>query len=475
MVKALKAPDYSFTFSELRFMTGRTKAELVPNLSTFIDKNKKIKLNIPLLSSAMQSVTGPDLAIALAKAGGLGVIYCSQPIQEEVVMVKQVKNHRAAFITNPTTINENATINNLLDLYRVYHLKHYPVISKGGLFKGFTTYSRNMELLSESEKNKQIIIEDYGQIEGRLLEVNQDDVKDFFVSNLGVKCVPIVYKGKLQALSFSKDLVEARDNPDQSLDDKGQLMVAGAINTSDYADRVPALVKAGADLLVIDSSDGFSDYQRETLEFIKSNYDLPVIAGNVIDERGYQFLVDAGADCVKVGIGGGSICITQEVKGIGRGQAKSVYELSKLVEQNEVPIISDGGISHDVDIIKALALGANAVMMGRKFAGFEESNGKIAEINGTKMKSYYGEGTNRAQNWQRYGHKLDVEEGVEAFVPFAGPLKKGVNETVGLLKLIMRNIGAYNLDELHQETIMEYVSEGSRAEGKPHDVTVYHG
>ncbi|MFA5406586.1 MAG: IMP dehydrogenase [Candidatus Nanoarchaeia archaeon] len=474
MVLKLTAPDdYSFTFSELRFMTGLTKRDCKPDTRTYLDKDKKIKLNIPLLSSAMQSVSGPKLAIALAEAGGLGVIYCSQPIDTEAEMIKQVKTHKAAFIINPTTINYDATINDLLNLYKIHHSKHYPVIDGEGLFKGFATYSMNMELLSDSEKNSSILIEDYGCLDGKL-DVKQDDVKQFFTKNLKVKCVPIVYQKKLQAVSFSKDLVEAQNNPDQFFDSKGRLMVAGAINTKDYEARVPALVDAGVDVLLIDSSDGFSEYQADAINFVKNNYNLPIVAGNVIDKRGYQYLVDAGADCVKVGIGGGSICITQEVKGIGRGQAKAVYEISKSVEQAGVPIISDGGIAQDVDILKALALGANAVMMGRKFAGFEESPTKTMEIGGAKMKPYWGEGTNRAQNWQRYGHKLDVEEGVEAFVPFSGPLKQGVNETVIMLKQIMCNLGVYDINQLHQETIIEYVSEGSRAEGKPHDVKLFH-
>ena len=471
MVKELRAPDYSFTFGELRFMPGLTK-DKEPDLRTFLDKDRKFNLNIPLMSAAMQAVTGPDLAIALAKAGGIGVIYCSQPPENEADMVRDVKSHRAAFITNPVTISSDSVINDLISLHERWNSKHYPVVDDGR-FKGFATYSRNMELLSDAEKMKPIIVEDYGMIEGPLSNVSQEDVVEFFRNNLKIKCVPIVYDGKLEALSFSRDMVEERNNPYQLLDERRRLKVIGAINTRDYEKRAELLINEGVDGLLIDSSDGYSEYQAKTIKFVKKNWDIILICGNVVNKEGYEYLARAGADSIKVGIGGGSICITQQVKGMGRGQAKAVYETSRMIREYGVPVISDGAITSDADIVKALALGSNAVMMGRYFAGFAESPTSVVEVNGRKVKPYWGEGSNKARNWQRYGHKLDVEEGVEGYVFYAGSLKEGVGRTINLMKEIMKNIGAYSIQEIHENTVMEYVSDGSRKEGEVHDLLKY--
>ncbi len=286
-------------------------------------------------------------------------------------------------------------------------------------------------------------------------------------------------------LVFRKDYDSHKSNPNEMLDAHKRYQVGAGINTRDYAERVPALVEAGADVLCIDSSEGYSDWQKFTLEWIREHYgdSVKVGAGNVVDAEGFRFLADAGADFIKIGIGGGSICITREQKGIGRGQATATIEVAKARDEYfeetgvYIPICSDGGIVYDHHLTLALAMGADFVMLGRYFARFDESPTNKVNINGSYMKEYWGEGSARARNWQRYdlgGDKkgMSFEEGVDSYVPYAGTLKDNVDLTLSKVKSTMCNCGALTIPELQEKAKLTVVSSTSIVEGGAHDVVL---
>jgi len=295
--------------------------------------------------------------------------------------------------------------------------------------------------------------------------------------------LPIVNdEGRLCAFVFRKDYDTHKKNENELIDSSKRYMVGAGINTRDYAERVPALLEAGADVLCIDSSEGFSEWQKITIDYIRKNYgdSVKVGAGNVVDGDGFRFLAEAGADFVKVGIGGGAICITREQKGIGRGQATALIEVAKARDEYYketgvyVPICSDGGIVHDYHVTLALAMGADFIMLGRYFARFDESPTKRVNVNGSYMKEYWGEGSARARNWQRYDmggdKKLSFEEGVDSFVPYAGSLKDNVNLTLSKVRSTMCNCGALTIPELQEKAKITLVSSTSIVEGGAHDV-----
>ena len=285
-------------------------------------------------------------------------------------------------------------------------------------------------------------------------------------------------------LVFRKDYESHKEYPNELLDKHKRFLVGAGINTRDYETRVPALIEAGVDVLCIDSSEGFTEWQKMTIEWIKSHYgdSVKVGAGNVVDEDGFNFLADAGADFIKIGIGGGSICITRETKGIGRGQASAVIDVAKARDAyfertgEYVPICSDGGIVFDHHISLALAMGADFVMLGRYFSRFEEAPSNKVMLNGSYYKEYWGEGSNRARNWQRYDmggdKKLSFEEGVDSYVPYAGSLKDNVALTIAKVKSTMCNCGSLNIKEFQDKAKLTLVSSTSIVEGGAHDVIV---
>ena len=289
---------------------------------------------------------------------------------------------------------------------------------------------------------------------------------------------------RLKYMVFRKDYTDNKENVSELIDPEKRYVVGAGINTRDYAERVPALIEAGADVLCIDSSEGFSEWQKITLEYIHKNFGdhIKVGAGNVVDREGFRFLAEAGADFIKVGIGGGSICITREQKGIGRGQATSIIDVVAARDEYYqetgiyIPICSDGGIVHDYHVTLALAMGADFVMLGRYFARFDESPTNRVKIKGNYLKEYWGEGSSRARNWQRYDmggeKKLSFEEGVDSYVPYAGSLKDNVKVTLDKVRSTMCNCGALTIDELHKNAKLTLVSSTSIVEGSSHDVIV---
>ena len=485
--------ELSRTFNEYLLIPGYTSCECRPeniSLKTPLVKFRKgekpaIEMSIPMVSAIMQSVSNDTMAIALAKAGGISFIYGSQSIENEAAMVARVKAHKAGFVPSDSNVRPDATLADILALKAKTGHSTVAVTEDGtanGHLVGIVS-SRDYRVsrMSLDEKVKDFMTPMSKLItapEGTTLSKANDIIWDNKLNSL-----PIVTKdGRLLAFVFRKDYAEHKENPNELLDSNKRYVVGAGINTRDYKERVPALVAAGADALCIDSSEGFSEWQKITLEWIREQYgdSVKVGAGNVVDRDGFTFLAECGADFVKVGIGGGSICITRETKGIGRGKATAVIEVSKARDEYlektgiYVPICSDGGIVYDHHITLALAMGADFVMLGRYFARFDESPTEKLLFGGTFVKEYWGEGSNRARNWQRYdlggSGKLSFEEGVDSYVPYAGPLKENVERTCMKIKSTMCNCGVFSIPELQKKARLTLVSATSIVEGGAHDV-----
>ena len=483
----------SRTFSEYLLVPGYSSKECrVDNVSlkTPVVKFRKgeepeLTMNIPLVSAIMQAVSGDELAIALAKEGGISFIYGSQSIESQAAMVRKVKSHKAGFVTSDANIRPDQTLRELLELKeRTGHST--TAVTEDGTAEGkmvglVTSRDYRISRMSLDEKvcnfmtpfDKLVYAED-----GVTLSEANNILWDHKLNAL-----PIVDKEqRLTAFVFRKDYNSHKEYPDELLDEHKRYVVGAGINTRDYAERVPALVEAGADVLCIDSSEGYSEWQKMTLDFIREKYGdtVKVGAGNVVDRDGFNYLADAGADFIKIGIGGGSICITREQKGIGRGQASAVIEVAKARDEYYektgvyIPICSDGGIVYDYHMTLALAMGADFLMLGRYFSRFDESPTAKLNINGTYVKEYWGEGSNRARNWQRYDmggdSKLSFEEGVDSYVPYAGPLSDNVRQSLQKVKSTMCNCGQLTIPDLQKNAKLTVVSATSIVEGGAHDV-----
>ncbi len=486
--------DISRTFSEFLLLPNLTTEKCIPenvSLKTPIvkfKKNEEPKLcaNIPMVSAIMQSVSGEEMGVALAREGGIAFIFGSQSIESQAKMVENVKKNKAGFVISDSNVTPDATLRDVVQL--VEKTGHSTVMitddgTEHGKFLGLVTdkdYRLSRDNLDEKIKNFMTAKENlvYAD-EGITLKEANDKIWEKKIS-----CLPILDKeGNLKFLVFRKDYEDRKNNSNSLLDDKKRYVVGAGINTRDYEQRIPALVDAGVDILCIDSSDGYSVWQKNTIDFVRQKYgdNVKIGAGNVVDAQGFRYLAEAGADFVKVGVGGGSICITRETKGIGRGQASAlidvVAERDKYFEETGVyiPVCSDGGIVHDYHITLALALGADFVMMGRYFARFDESPTRVVKKNGSFYKEYWGEGSNRARNWQRYDMggsktKLAFEEGVDSYIPYAGTLKENLAITLEKIKSTMCNCGSITIKELHENARLTLVSSVSIREGGAHDV-----
>jgi len=483
----------SRTFNEYLLIPGLTTKECHPDnvsLKTPLVKYHKestpeLELNIPFVSAIMQSVSDHKMAIALAKNGGLSFIFGSQPIEPQVEMVRKVKKFKAGFVVSDANLKPDNTLADVIALKARTGHSTIGITDSGtsnGKLLGIVT-SRDYR---ETKDNLGTSISDFMTPFTKLvtgkLGISLTEANDIIWENK-LNTLPIIDKDQnLQYFVFRKDYDEHKENPNELLDPNKKLLVGAGINTRDYKERVPLLVEAGADILCIDSSDGFSEWQKETIEFIKNTYNgkVKVGAGNVVDKDGFLYLVEAGADFVKVGIGGGSICITREQKGIGRGQATSLIEVAEARDEYfqqtgiYVPICSDGGIVQDYHMVLALAMGADFIMMGRYFARFDESPTKKLKIGNSYVKEYWGEGSNRARNWQRYdmggNESLKFEEGVDSYVPYAGKLKDNLDITVGKIISTMVSCGALSLPDLEKNAKITLVSSTSIIEGGAHDV-----
>ncbi len=485
----------SRTFSEYLLIPGYSGAEHIPSnvsLKTPLVKYKKgeepsISMNIPLVSAIMQSVSNDTMAIALAKEGGISFIYGSQSIKDQAEMVRRVKNYKAGFVSSDSNIRPDQTLADVIALKE--ELKHSTIAvtddgtPNGKLLGIVTSRDYRVSRMDPSVKVSSFMTpleKLYTAPEGTSLKEANDIIWEHKLNSL-----PIVDKnGRLVSFVFRKDYEQHKENPLELLDSDKRYVVGAGINTRDYAERVPALVEAGADVLCIDSSEGFTEWQRRTIAFIREKYGdkVKVGAGNVVDREGFRFLAEAGADFIKIGIGGGSICITRETKGIGRGQASAVIDVAAARDEYfeetgiYVPICSDGGIVHDYHITLALAMGADFCMLGRYFSRFDESPTNKILINGNYMKEYWGEGSARARNWQRYdlggAAKLSFVEGVDCYVPYAGTLHDNLAVTLSKVRSTMCNCGALTIPELQDKAKLTLVSSVSIVEGGAHDVVV---
>ncbi len=489
-------PEPSHTFSEYLLIPGYTSEDCIPNnvsLRTPLTKYRKgqeepaISLNIPMVSAIMQSVSNDTLAIALAKEGGLSFIFGSQSIESQAAMVARVKSHKAGFVVSASNLTPDATLADVLALKER---------------NGFSTVA----ITDDGTATGKLL----GIVTGRDYRVSRMDgtekVSSFMTPREKMVVAPadttlkaandIIWENKLNSLPivdendhlmyfvFRKDYASHKANPLELLDSKKRYLVGAGINSRDYAERIPALLEAGADVLCIDSSEGYTCWQAKTIAWVREHYgeSVKIGAGNVVDRDGFMFLAKAGADFVKVGIGGGSICITRETKGIGRGQATALIEVAAARDEYfretgiYVPICSDGGIVHDYHMTLALAMGADFMMLGRYFARFDESPTNKVMVNGAYMKEYWGEGSNRARNWQRYdlggSSKLSFEEGVDSYVTYAGSLHDNVEASLYKVKSTMCNCGVTNIPDLQREAKLTLVSSVSIVEGGAHDVTL---
>ena len=484
----------SRTFGEYLLVPGYSSSECIPSavsLRTPLVKYRKgqeecpLLMNIPMVSAIMQAVSGEKLAIALAKQGGVSFIYGSQSVQDEADMVRRVKSYKAGFVTSDSNLPPTATLGDVLNLKAQTGHSTIAITEDGsahGKLLGIVA-SRDYRI---SRMTTELCVTEFMTPFEKLVtapaSTTLHDCNDLIWENK-INSLPLVDdNGNLVYMVFRKDYDSHKANANELLDGNKSYVVGAGINTRDYAERVPALVEAGADVLCIDSSEGFSEWQSRTIKWIRDKYGdtVKVGAGNVVDREGFMFLAKAGADFVKIGIGGGSICITRETKGIGRGQATAVIEVAKARDEYfqstgiYIPICSDGGIVHDYHITLALAMGADFVMLGRYFARFDESPTARLRINGSYVKEYWGEGSNRARNWQRYdlggAQKLTFEEGVDSYVPYAGALSDGVQTTLYKVRSTMCNCGALSIPELQQKARLTVVSSTSIVEGGSHDV-----
>ncbi|MDB5104049.1 MAG: dehydrogenase/GMP reductase [Fibrobacteres bacterium] len=482
--------DLSRTFSEYLLIPRLTRKEHLPrnvSLAAPIARFKageasRLTLNIPVVSASMQAVSGTDMGVALARQGGMAFVFCSQTIEAQAAMIAKIKAHKAGFVRSDSNVKPTATLRELLDVMKKTGHSTVPVTEDGssnGRFMGIITDKDFWEFeddLSSQVKGymtpKEKVI--HGTVGITLKEANHQLYKH------KKEALPILEAdGRLNSLVFKKDYVDHINNPLELLDPRKRLVAAAGINTHDYKERLPALVEAGVDVVSFDSSDGFSEFQKEASLWARERYadKLIIGGGNVVSAEGFRYLVEeAQLDFVKVGIGGGSICITREQKGIGRGQASALMEV--VEERNRyfrekgvyIPICSDGGLANDTQIIIAMAMGADFVMMGRYFAMTNESPTPKVSIKGRIYKPYWGEGSNRARNWERYvdekgSSRLHFEEGVDGYVPVVGSVNEVLAMTLEKMRATMCNLGSKTLAEFTQNAVLTLVSEQSIEEG----------
>lgn len=487
--------DISRTFSEYLLIPGLTTKECTPqnvSLKTPLVKYRKgekssIELKAPFVSAIMQSVSDSNMAIALARNGGMSFIFGSQTIEEQAEMVRKVKKHKSGFVVSDANLTPDNTLRDVIELNNKTGYSTMVVTDNGtaeGKLLGIVTgrdYRPSRDSLDTKVRDfmtpyEMLVVGQYG--------ISLNDANDIIWEHK-LNSLPIVDEEQnFKYLVFRKDYDNHKDNPNELSDDNKKLIVGAGINTRDYEERIPALVDAGCDVLCIDSSDGFSEWQQMTIAYVREKYGetVKIGAGNVVDRDGFMYLAEAGADFVKVGVGGGSICITREQKGIGRGQATAIIEVAAARDEYfektgiYIPICSDGGIVQDYHMVLALAMGADFMMMGRYFARFDESPTRKLVINGSYVKEYWGEGSNRARNWQRYdmggSENLKFEEGVDSFVPYAGKLKDNLDITIGKIKSTMCSCGVLSIPELKRNGKITLVSSTSIIEGGAHDVIV---
>jgi IMP dehydrogenase len=473
-------PGVSRTFNEFLLLPNRTSAGCAPadiDLSAALARHAPgepaaLTLGVPVTSAIMQAVSSPELAVALARCGGLAFLSHNQPVEDQAAAVRQVKTFKAGFVESDTNVRPADTLADLLGVMAATGHSTAAVTDDGssrGRLLGLITSrdfhpDRHDQSMPVADRMVPAAKLACGPAATTLPEANTRLWEE------RLDCLPLVDPdGRLAYLVFRSDYADHKRFPGQLIDAAKRLRAGAGVNTHDYRDRIPALVEAGADVLCFDSSDGYSDWQADALRWSKRQFpDVPVGGGNIVDAEAFTFLADAGADFVKVGIGGGSICITRDQKGIGRGQASAILDVAAARDAYRdatgvhVPVCSDGGLLHDYHMTLALAMGADFVMMGRYFARFDQAPGRKLRVNGAYVKEYWGEGSRRARNWQRYdqgGEDLLFEEGVDGYVPYAGDLAENLAATTAKVRATMASCGARDLAGFRATARLVEVSE----------------
>jgi IMP dehydrogenase len=462
---------------------------LLPRYSDFIPSEastqtkltKNINLKVPLVSAAMDTVTESRMAIALAEVGGIGVIHKNNSIDEQILEVKAVKKYESGVVRDPITIESNKSIGELIKLTRELSISGMPVVDNGDL-KGIVT-SRDFRYADNMDAQVSSIMTPYDQLITVEEGTPQETVKKLMHENRIEKVLVIDQYGALGGLVTMKDIEKSAEHPYATKDDSGSLMVGAALGTSpDTLDRAKALKEAGVDLFVIDSAHGHSKNVIETIKIIKKEFpSIDVIGGNVATSEGALELVKAGADAVKVGMGPGSICTTRIIAGIGVPQISAILDVKEALKTMDVGIVADGGIRFSGDIAKAIAAGADSVMLGGLFAGTEEAPGKVELFQGRSFKTYRGMGSIGAmterQDANRYmqedadAEKL-VPEGIEGRVPYKGLVINVINQLIGGLRQSMGYIGCKTIKEVHQNSEFIEITNAGMTESHVHDVMI---
>ena len=458
-------------------------SEVLPHevdISTYI--TKKIKLNIPILSAAMDTVTDYRMAKAIAREGGIGIIHRNMSIEEQAEQVSRVKRSEMGMILEPVTVSPQTSVKEALNLMAQYKISGLPVVDEEGKVVGIIT-NRDLRYVAPTNYDKPVEL--FMTPKEKLVTahpgITLDEAKEIF-ARYKVEKLPIVdEEGKLRGLITIKDLEKREKSPNAAKDEFGRLLVGAAVGTApETLDRVAALVDAGVDLIVVDTAHGHSKRVLDTVREIKKHFpDLQVMAGNIATKEGAQALIDAGADAIKVGVGPGSICTTRVVAGVGVPQITAVMWAAEVAKEYGIPVIADGGIRFSGDIVKALAAGANAVMLGNLLAGTEEAPGEVVYYQGRAYKVYRGMGSLGAmmsrRSADRYGQeKFEkfVPEGIEGRVPYKGKLSDVIYQLVGGLRSGMGYVGASNIEELQKRAKFVRITWAGFKESHAHDVQI---
>ncbi len=478
----LRIAQEAFTFDDVLLVPGYS--EVLPrdvSLKTRITKG--IELNIPLISSAMDTVTEARLAIAMAQEGGLGIIHKNMTIEQQAAEVRKVKKHESGVVKDPITINTGATVRDLLELYRQYDISGVPVMDNGDLV-GIVT-SRDVRFEEDLTKNVADIMTPRERLVTVVEGTSQEEARKLLQKHRIEKVLVVSEQGKLVGMMTVKDIRKAQDYPNACKDEHGQLRVGAAVGTGpETPDRVAALVAAGVDVIVVDTAHGHSRGVIDRVRWVKETYpNLQVIGGNIATAEAAKALAEAGADGVKVGIGPGSICTTRIVTGIGVPQISAVANVVEALKGTDVPVIADGGIRYSGDVAKAVVAGAHVIMVGSMLAGTDEAPGEIILYQGRSYKSYRGMGSMGAMaqaqgSSDRYfqdanaGVEKLVPEGIEGRVPYKGTLSAIVHQLMGGLRAAMGYTGSLDIEAMRTCPEFVRVTNAGMSESHVHDVTI---
>lgn len=472
----------SLTFDDVLIVPGYT--EVLPNETDVrVQLTPQIQLNIPILSAAMDTVTEARLAIALAREGGMGIIHRNMPPEIQAGEVEKVKRSQSGMIVEPISLSPDAPLSRAEEIMSTYHISGVPITDERGKLVGILT---NRDIRFVEAEDYSLPVSQFMTQEDKLITarvgISAKEAKNILQKHRIEKLPLVDENGMLKGLLTVKDIQKARDYPNASTDSKGRLLVGAAVGVGkDVETRVDLMVKAGVDVVAIDTAHGHSKGVLETVQRIKSIWkDLPVFAGNVVTAEGTEALIQAGADAVKVGVGAGSICTTRVISGAGMPQVSAVFECAQAAKKHGIAIIADGGIKFSGDIVKAIVAGGNAVMLGSMLAGLDEAPGEVMLYEGRRFKEYRGMGSLGAMKGygaDRYGTgqsgsgKL-VPEGIEGRVPYKGLLGEYVFQLVGGLRSGMGYAGAKSLEELRTKVRLTRITNAGLVESHPHDVII---